>query len=150
MIKRPDWCATRWTTETWIFMLLRLFLALRWLCAGYTKFVGADGSVACSNFHGAKTNGLLLTFTEKTPLPKILLYPYIQTLPYVELLLGLSLLLGLWSRWCLILSGLFYVSLAFGQMLIGGHDTVHAIAVHLILVVIALHFSTHGRWNLRS
>jgi len=38
----------------------------------------------------------------------------------------------------LILAGLLYLSLALGQMLIGGHSTVADIAIHLVLVVLAL------------
>lgn len=131
-----------------MFMIVRLFLGLRWLIAGMSKFSGPDGSLAFSHFYDEKAVGMMAQFTEKTFLPKILLWPYIYSLPHIELALGVGLLLGLWTRWVLILTGLLYVSLAFGQMLVAGHGTVHAIAAHLILVVIALHLLKYNRWAL--
>ena len=131
-----------------MFMIIRLFLGLRWLIAGMGKFSGTDGSLAFSNFYDQKAVGMMAQFSEKTFLPKFLLWPYIYSLPHVEVALGIGLLLGLWTRWMLILTGLLYVSLAFGQMLVAGHSTVHAIAAHLILVVIALHLVQHNRWAL--
>ena len=42
------------------------------------------------------------------------------------------------NRWPLVLAGILYVALAFGQMLVGAHSVVADIAIHLGLVVVAL------------
>jgi hypothetical protein len=53
-------------------------------------------------------------------------------------LIGSGILVAGRNRVPLILAGLLYLSLALGQMLIGGHSTVADIAIHLVLVVLAL------------
>ena len=45
----------------------------------------------------------------------------------------------------LVLAGILYVSVAFGQRLIGGHKTVADIGIHLGLVVAALLLAGDGK-----
>ncbi len=132
-----------WDDRTFAFLILRLFLALRWLAAGFGKFQGDSGfSLTHWNTSGA---GMVENFATNTFLPKFLLVPYVYPLPYIEALLGIGLLLGVKTRIVLILSGLMYVSLAFGQMLIAGHQTVANIAIHLALLIAALLLCQHNK-----
>ena len=77
-------------------------------------------------------------FLEKTILPAWTVQLFLGTLPYGEILLGAGILVAGKNRGPLVLAGLLYISLAFGQMLIGGQTTVADIAIHLGLVVAAL------------
>ncbi len=132
---RPFW--VRWGSRDWAFLLLQVFLGLRFLTAGLGKFNGPSG-LSFSHFYGQVLPALSQPFLEKTFLPAWSLMLYFGILPYGEILLGAGILVAGRNRGPLVLAGLLYISLAFGQMLIGGHSTVADIAIHLALVVVAL------------
>ena len=132
---RPFW--VRWGSREWAFLLLQLFLGLRLLVAGVSKFHG-PGGFSFSHFYGQVLPALSQPFLENSLLPVWSLKLYLGVLPYGEILIGSGILVAGRNRVPLILAGLLYLSLAFGQMLIGGQSTVADIAIHLVLVVLAL------------
>ena len=132
---RPFW--VRWGARDWAFFLLQMFLGIRLLVAGAGKFNGPEG-LSFSHFYSKVMPALSQPFLEKTFLPAWTLKLYLGTLPYVEILIGAGILVAGRNRVPLVMAGLLFLSLAFGQMLIGGHTTVADIAVHLALTVMAL------------
>jgi thiosulfate dehydrogenase [quinone] large subunit len=132
---RPFWI--RWRSRDWAFLLLQIFLGLRFLAAGLGKFNGPNG-LSFQHFYSQVMPALSQPFLEKTMLPVWTVQLFLGSLPYGEILLGAGILVAGKNRGPLILAGLLYISLAFGQMLIGGHTTVADIAIHLGLVVAAL------------
>jgi len=132
---RPFWI--RWKSRDWAFLLLQIFLGLRFLAAGLGKFNGPNG-LSFQHFYSQVMPALSQPFLEKTMLPAWMVQLFLGSLPYGEILLGAGILVAGKNRGPLILAGLLYISLAFGQMLIGGHTTVADIAIHLGLVVAAL------------
>ncbi|NCY20441.1 hypothetical protein EBX31_00605 [bacterium] len=135
MDPRPFW--VRWGAREWAFLLLQLFLGLRLLVAGGSKFRG-PGGFSFSYFYGQILPALSQPFLENGLLPVWSVKLYLGVLPYGEILIGSGILVAGRNRVPLILAGLLYLSLAFGQMLIGGHSTVADIAIHLGLVIWAL------------
>ena len=105
--------------------------------AGITKFNGPQG-FSFSHFYGQVLPALSQPFLEKAFLPGWTLKLYLGTLPYAEILLGAGILVAGRNRVPLVMAGVLFLSLAFGQMLIGGHTTVADIAIHLALTVLAL------------
>jgi len=132
---RPFW--VRWNARDWAFFLLQMFLGIRLLVAGAGKFNGPQG-LSFGHFYGQVMPALSQPFLEKTFLPAWLLKLYLGMLPYVEILIGAAILVAGRNRVPLVMAGLLFLSLAFGQMLIGGHTTVADIAIHLALTVVAL------------
>jgi thiosulfate dehydrogenase (quinone) large subunit len=132
---RPFWI--RWKSRDWAFLLLQIFLGLRFLAAGLGKFNGPNG-LSFQHFYSQVIPALSQPFLEKTMLPVWTVQLFLGSLPYGEILLGAGILVAGKNRGPLILAGLLYISLAFGQMLIGGQTTVADIAIHLGLVVAAL------------
>ena len=132
---RPCW--SRWSSRDWAFFLLQIFLGLRLLLAGVTKFNGPQG-LSFSHFYGQVLPALSQPFLEKTFLPGWILKLYLGALPYAEILVGAGILVAGRNRVPLVMAGALFLSLAFGQMLIGGHTTVADIAIHLGLTVMAL------------
>jgi len=132
---RPFWI--RWKSRDWAFLLLQIFLGLRFLAAGLGKFNGPNG-LSFQHFYSQVMPALSQPFLEKTMLPVWTVQLFLGTLPYGEILLGAGILVAGKNRGPLVLAGLLYISLAFGQMLIGGQTTVADIAIHLGLVVAAL------------
>ncbi len=137
---------TQWPGKTWAVVLLRLFLGLLFLNAGLGKFIAKTDQGPQLSFEAYKavSNGIYQKFQAETFLPSILLAPYTYVLPWAELLLGLAVLVGFRTKASLALMGLMCISLAFGQMLIGGHETVFQISVYVLLVAMALAFVKHN------
>ncbi len=132
---RPFW--VRWNARDWAFFLLQMFLGIRLLVAGAAKFNGPQG-LSFSHFYAQVMPALSQPFLEKTFLPAWMLKLYLVTLPYVEILIGAAILVAGRNRVPLVTAGVLFLSLAFGQMLVGGHTTVADIAIHLGLTVLAL------------
>jgi hypothetical protein len=127
----------RWNARDWAFFLLQMFLGMRLLIAGAAKFNGPKG-LSFSHFYGQVMPALSQPFLEKTFLPGWMLKLYLGTLPYAEILIGTAILVAGRNRIPLVTAGALFLSLAFGQMLIGGHTTVADLAIHLVLTVVAL------------
>jgi len=120
-------------------LLLRLPLGVLFLFAGINKFAGGYG-----NFIG----WIVQDMTEKTWLPKALLYPYAYTLPFAEVALGLLVLIGLWTRPALFATGLLLTSLMFGKVLAQDYATVSNNANYVFLTAAAYYFARYNRYSL--
>jgi uncharacterized membrane protein YphA (DoxX/SURF4 family) len=138
----------QWSAETWAFLSLRLFLALRFLVTGLGKFQNSEGDYAFSNLYDGFVASQIQTFGSKTNLPAFLSYPYIHSLAYVEIILGTLLLLGIRTKHTLALTALTYVSLAYGMMLLGNNNGISVIGTHLLLTAAALYFVRHNKFEL--
>ncbi|MDD3952787.1 MAG: hypothetical protein PHY82_02600 [Lentisphaeria bacterium] len=119
--------------------LLRWGLGLRLLVSGVSKIGDLGGFV----------NGYLLPVFKETILPGWMVAPYGYALPPVELLLGVLLILGTFRNLSLLVTGLTFLSLAFGQMLLKQHDTVLSILLYLFMTTVLLYLGEHDRWILR-
>lgn len=120
--------------------LIRWGLGLRLLVSGAGKIGDLSGFV----------NGYLLPSFAETILPGWLVAPYGYALPVVELLLGIILILGFFRISALLVSGLTFLSLAFGQMLLQQHATVLDILLYLFLTAVLLFLGEHDRWVLHK
>jgi thiosulfate dehydrogenase [quinone] large subunit len=116
--------------------LMRWGLGLLLLASGLRKLMGLSGFVT----------GYLVPAFEETILPGWLVTPYGYTLPLVEALLGVLLILGLFRSLTLFVTGLTFLSLAFGQMLLRQNATVANIYLYLTMTGILLYLGEHDRW----
>ncbi len=118
--------------------LVRWGLGLRLLVSGAAKVTDLGGFV----------NGYILPAFAKTILPDWMLIPYAYALPIVELLLGVLLIIGLFRALTLFISGLTFLSLAFGQMLLKQHAAVLDILLYLGMTAALLCLGDYDRWVL--
>lgn len=135
-----------WSAETWAFISLRLFLGFRFLFAGLEKFSGneAINGLAFSNYYDGFVSSLIQRF-ETTILPGFIVTPYIYMIAYAEIVIGLMVLLGVKTKYALALTGLTYVTLAFGEMILKNGSSVTAIGTHLLITAAALYFVRHNK-----
>ena len=119
--------------------LLRLPIGVLFLFAGLNKFLGGYG-----NF----VSWIIQDMSEKTWLPKVLLYPYAYVLPFIEVVVGVLLIIGLLTRPALIATALLSTSLLFGKVLAQDHATVANIANYVLITAIAYYFSRQNRFSL--
>ncbi|MBK1879226.1 DoxX family protein [Pelagicoccus mobilis] len=134
-----------WSAESWAFISLRLFLSLKFLLAGLGKFKNAEGYSFDAYYSGVVT--WIVSEFEKTNLPGFLVSLYAYCIGYVEIILALLLLVGVKTKWALALISLTYVSLAFGQMVLGNHDKVTEIGTYLLFTTAALYFVRHNKFE---
>jgi len=120
--------------------LMRWGLGLLFLVSGIGKLLHLTGFV----------QAYLLPAFAGTFLPAALVAAYGYALPFVETALGVLLLLGLWRNTALLISGLTFISLAFGQMLIQKHDMVFNIMVYLFITGIVLFLGEYDRWAVKG
>jgi polyisoprenoid-binding protein YceI/uncharacterized membrane protein YphA (DoxX/SURF4 family) len=95
------------------YSLLRTTLGVIFLFAGIGKFMGGF-----SNFVG----GMNQHFSGK--LPAALVMPFAYVLPFAEVIVGLLILVGFFTTFALALSGLLFVVLSFGTVMLGDFPTV--------------------------
>lgn len=152
--------------------LLRLWLGVRSLVTGVEKFAGSrvsdqpiviDGEVnaygltdassakfyALSNYQGIPAS-LLGKFESEPLIPRFLLPAYDAVIGPAFLILGVALIVGIFPRISLFLTGLLYVSLTVGLILIQQDAGVAWLGIHLMLVALALLFSDSDRFALSS
>ena len=84
---------------------------------------------------------------DKTWLPKALLVPYGYALPYVEVILGALLLLGVARNTVLVITGLLFITLTFGQLLLS-QPIVFNNAMYTVATAAILFAEAHDRWVL--
>jgi len=150
--------------------LLRIWLGVRALVAGIEKFAGTRSSEELAVIDGSpNAYGLTTDATEKIysfssyhgvpqalydqlaaqPLiPGFALQVYDWVLGPALLILGLTVLLGILPRISLFLMGLLYTSLTFGLILLNQSAGVSWLAVHVILIALALFWQRHNRCQL--
>lgn len=159
------------SSETLAFLTLRLWLGARALVAGIEKFAGtvtvqkplldADGNPDMSgamveveqkvysfSHYRAIPDSLETSFATQPLLPAFFTKPYYAVLGYVLIALGLLLLLGVKTRPVLFIMGLLYTSLTFGLILIKQDAGVAWLAIHVIMVALALTWEKYNRYTL--
>ena len=137
-----------WTDETWAFLVLRLWLAARALATGLTKFGGTNEAGEKTygfQYYSAIPDAMKEAFAAQPLLPDFLTKPFYAVLGYALIGLGLMLLVGLGTRISLVLMGVLYTALTFGLILLGADDGISWLAVHIILVALALAYAKHNR-----
>lgn len=151
------------------FVLLRLWLGVRSLITGIEKFAGVEtrqrplldefgdpdisGAMVnvkekvygLSHYHGLP-KPLYDKFAAEPLMPVWMLDLYSGVLGYVLVLLGVLLLIGALPRISLLASGLVYVSLSVGLILLNESGGVAWLATHMILVALALLLVKYNRF----
>lgn len=128
------------------FLLLRLFLGLRTLLAGVEKFE-SKGAYSFENYY--KTTGRIAEgITGASFLPLWATKTFAHSLGYLLILGGVALLLGIYTRMALFLTGLLYVSLAFGLMAVQEGDGVAWLGMQVLMFAFALVLVRHNRFEL--
>jgi thiosulfate dehydrogenase [quinone] large subunit len=152
------------------FITLRLWLACRAIFAGLEKFTGftmtqtplldefgnpdATGAIVetkvkvygLAHYHGLAPS-LDEALRAEPLMPGWALTAYSGALGPLLLLTGIALLLGLAPRLTLLVQGLIYATLTIGLILINQDSGVAALAIHTLLVALALKWVDHNRWS---
>ena len=137
-----------WTDETWAFLILRLWLAMRAIVTGLQKFWGKDEAgqvVFGTKYYQAIPEVLKTKFAAEPMFPAALSGPFYSLLGYVLILSGLMTLIGLGTRISLVIQGLLYVALTFGLILIKQDAGIAWLGTHVIMVALALVWAKHNR-----
>ncbi len=156
-------------TDTFGYLVLRVWLGLRALLTGLEKYAGVkvteeplldefgepdiNGAVvevkskvySMEHYHGLPP-AMADKFAEEPLIPGWGLALYDAVLGPVLILLGVSLLIGLAPRISLFLQGLLYSSLTIGLILFNASDGVAWLGIHILLVVAALRLVKHDRF----
>ncbi len=149
------------------FLILRAWLGLRALVTGIEKFSGTvtkevslggeDGGFAIMSEVKVKEYGLSLyhgvpealygQLAEEPLIPGFALSFYSGLLGYVLIGVGIMLLAGIYSRIALLISGLIWVSLSVGLILLKQDAGVAWLGMHVALTVAALLLVKHNRFE---
>ncbi|EDY83921.1 hypothetical protein VDG1235_3548 [Verrucomicrobiia bacterium DG1235] len=151
------------------FLLLRVWLGVRSLLTGLEKFAGIEtkqrplldefgdpdisGAMVnvkekvygFSHYHGLP-KPLYDKFAAEPLMPVWMLDLYSGVLGYILLLLGVLLLLGALPRITLLASGLVYVSLSVGLILLNESGGIAWLATHMILIALAAVLVKYNRF----
>ncbi len=160
------------TGQALAFLTLRLWLGARALVAGLEKYAAkvtvqeplidpvtgmpdpsgammdVEKKVYSLKHYNAIPDTLQTKFAAEPLLPEFLSKPFYAALGPALILLGLLLLLGVASRLTLFAMGLLYTSLTLGLMLIGQDGGVSWLAIHVVIVALALSLADHNRFAL--
>lgn len=118
MSSKSNCCCKIFMGEAWACLLLRLWVGMRLLFAGLTKWKGADLAYNAEAME-KKMDAIGGVMRENTPeIPSWMIEQFTAVLPYALIVIGGMILLGLFSRLFLTLGGLLFLALAFGQNLL--------------------------------
>ena len=104
------------------------------LFAGIAKFGNVSGFV-----------GYLTSQFEKTWLPKAILVPYAHAVPFVEVILGALLILGIARNAVLFVTGLFFITLTFGQLLLSQPQVIFQNMMYTVVTAAPLFADDYDR-----
>ena len=133
-----------WTPEVISLLLLRIWIGLRLLIAGFEKF--QSGKEFSFEIYNTKMANFATYFTEQTILPGWLATPYCYSLGYLLITFGFMVLLGVRPLLSYGLAGLMFISLSFGLMIDNEASGVAWLGTHMILTVMALMLAKHNRF----
>lgn len=157
--------------HTFAFILMRLWLGARALFTGIEKFSATVNveTPLLDDMGNPDPSGIMLSIEQKVYgishyhgmpaslseklssepfLPGFLLVPYEFILGPLLIILGITLLMGVATRISLMAMGLLYTSLTFGLILIKQDGGIAWLAVHVIMIVLALMLVKHNRFSL--
>ena len=127
--------------EAWACFFLRMWIGMRLMFAGLTKFLGKNEEGGWSfdpeNAQYTMSN-ITATMEANTAIPKFMLDQYSTVLPWALLLVGASVMLGFFTRISLFLAGALVLSLSFGLMLLPDDTAAVERGVEIIVVGLAL------------
>lgn len=149
-------------------LLLRVWLGFRAIITGLEKFGGTkprdvevviDGAAndyglvetttdkiySLSNYQGVP-GPLYSKFSDEPLIPDFALSAYNVVLGPALIILGITVLFGIATRISLFAMGLLYTSLTFGLILIKQDGGIAWLAVHIVLIVMALGLAKHNRF----
>ena len=133
-----------------VFLILRGFFAQFWLLQFFGKLRNADtGSVSFGNL-AAWSGRTTEWFVKTSPLPSFAVAPYTYAIPYIELVLGLLILAGYQTRWALLASAAYLVSLDIGLMFQLKHDVVGTNTVTMLALFLAVYLEKYNAFSLDS
>lgn len=130
------------------FLILRGFFAQFWLLQFFGKVRNADsGTIAFGNLvdWSARTTDW---FVKTTPMPAFAVAPYTYAIPYIELVLGLLIAAGFKTRWALLASAAYLVTLDLGLMLQLKHDVVGTNTITMLTVFLAVYLEKYNAYSL--
>lgn len=147
--------------------LLRIWLAVRAIQTGIEKYSGIKGSeqrilidgkpstyglsktdlekvYGLNNYHGIPES-MVEPFSKEPLMPAFMLPIYDKVLGPALLVLGVTILLGIAPRTSLFLLGMLYISLTWGLILLAQDAGIAWLAIHMIMIVMALSMAQHNR-----
>tara|TARA_B110000483_G_scaffold136972_1_gene163806 strand:+ start:961 stop:1494 length:534 start_codon:yes stop_codon:yes gene_type:complete len=156
--------------DTFGYMVLRVWLGLRALLTGLEKYAGTEiiEEPLLDEFGDPDLNGAMVEiktkvygtdyyhgipppladkFAAEPLLPSWGLSLFDALLGPALLILGITLLIGLAPRISLLLQGLLYSGLSVGLILLNEGGGVAWLAIHVLLVVVALRLVKHDRFS---
>jgi thiosulfate dehydrogenase [quinone] large subunit len=147
--------------------LLRIWLGVRALQTGIEKYTGIKGfeerilidgkpstygleKTQLEKVYGLKyyhgiPEAMVEPFGKEPLMPGFMLPIYDKVLGPALLVLGVTVLLGIAPRTSLFLLGLLYISLTWGLILLAQDAGIAWLAIHMIMIVMALSMSKHNR-----
>ena len=141
-------CCKFFQGEAWACFFLRMWIGMRLMFAGLTKFLGKNEEgfwafnpeVPGSPLKKAEwtMSNITSTMETNTAIPKFMLDQYSAVLPWALLLVGASVMLGFFTRISLFLAGALVLSLSFGLMLLPDDTAAVERGVEIIVVGLAL------------
>ena len=141
---------------TWAMLMLRLWIGLRMLLAGWVKFrdISPQGGMTTNleNYYGKAgdattgwVNHASEPFYKYGGLPEPLAKLYTGSLGWLMLFGGIVILLGITNRIALIFGACVFLSLSFGLMTLDDSQEIAYVAAQFALFVGALALSKHNR-----
>ena len=100
---------------------------------------------SATNYH-AIPDSLKKKFAGEPLLPGFMTTPFYAVLGPLLILLGITTLIGLGTRISLFAQGIVYIALTVGLILINQNDGVAWLAIHIILIALALMTAKHNRF----
>jgi thiosulfate dehydrogenase [quinone] large subunit len=133
--------------EAWACFFLRMWIGMRLMFAGLTKFLNKNDEGGWS-FDQEKAGKVMGSITEtmkaNTAIPEAMLGPYATVLPWALLIVGAAVMLGICTRISLFLAGGLVLSLSLGLMLLPDDTAAVERGVEIIVVGLALMTVKHN------
>ena len=127
--------------EAWACFLLRMWIGMRLLFAGLTKWKvkNDEGQWEFAPSNGEKVmENITGVMKANTPIPESMLGYYATFLPWALVITGIWVIIGLFTRLSIIAAGAVILSLSFGLMLLPDDvDTVRR-GVEILIIALAL------------
>ena len=134
--------------EAWACFFLRMWIGMRLMLAGLTKFLSKNEEETGWIFDKEKAGKVMGSITEtmkaNTAIPENMLNSYALVLPWALLIVGATVMLGLFTRISLFLAGGLVLSLSFGLMLLPDDTAAVERGVEIIVVGLALMTVKHN------
>ena len=135
-------CNRLFRGEAWACFLLRMWIGMRLMFAGLTKWKGTNEETGAIEFkpeygEGVK-QGIIDQMAASTPLPKTMIEQYATFLPWALLGVGIWIIVGLFSRLALLSAGALILSLSLGLMLLPEDIEATFRGIEILVIALAL------------